>query len=87
MRKIIFRNGTNFTPPSGQGDGFERALGYVVQWGSLSNTYQFVEISVHSNGQMAAAYYRTPDEADKAERPAYYMHGVPDKHGAYGFHS
>ncbi len=89
MRTITIRNGTGFTPKYGDEiRHFDNALGYLSGWGLATNTYAFVEISIHSNGDMAAAYWRDGDAAQAGGRPGYFLFGQKCQDTAtYTFHS
>jgi hypothetical protein len=89
MRTLIIRNGTGFTPEYGEPiKNFDNALGYLAGWGLATNTYAQVEISIHSNGDMAAAYWRNADAMQNDKRPGYFLFGqrCQDTH-TYTFHS
>jgi hypothetical protein len=89
MRTIVIRNSPNYVPSYGeQVRHFDNALGYLAGWALASNHYAFVEISVHSNGDLAAAYWRN----EKALRgpqphPKYFLFAQRGQDDSYSFHS
>jgi hypothetical protein len=89
MRTITLRNTTGYVPKDEtQHPDFLRALGYLAQWASLTNTYEYVEICIFEEGDVSAAYHPTAEHAKTANRPAFYIMGVIDKSsGTYSFHS
>jgi hypothetical protein len=88
MRSITLRNGTNYKPfPAGL-EIFYSALGYLSEWGLASNSYQFVEISIHSTGDIAACYWQDAESLrGTVSKPGFFLRAVRNKDGSYTFHS
>lgn len=91
MRTVILRNGMDYRAPTAEGqDQLHQALGYLVNWGRTTHTLKhltYVDLSVHSNGNLVAAYWRDAEDAGKPGRPGFLIHAVLEPNGSYSFNS
>jgi len=63
-------------------------LGYLSTWAIEGGQYSYLEISVHSNGDMAAAYWRDLEHLmTPGSKPGYFIMGVLHSDGSYTTHS
>jgi hypothetical protein len=89
QRTITIRNGTGYTPSYGEPiKHFDNAIGYLSGWALATGGYTYVEISIHSTGDLAAAYWRNERAAKDEPRPGYFLFGQRDRDtDTYNFHS
>jgi hypothetical protein len=86
MRTIVLRHSPNFVPSYGhQIQQFQNALGYLVGWALATGNYTYVEISVHSNGDIAGSYWSNAEAVNAPiPKPGYMLFG---QHSCFFFGS
>ena len=87
MRTIVLRNGTNFTPSEETKTEFRSTIGYLTQWKLSTHLYGHVELSIHSNGDMAAAYWYASAEAENSLDPMAFLFAERGEDGSYRLRS
>jgi hypothetical protein len=87
MRTIVLRNGTNFTPSEETKTEFRSTIGYLTQWQLSTHLYGHVELSIHSNGDMAAAYWTSIEDDVLSLAPKAFLFAERREDGSYRLRS